>query len=84
MHIYSLSIIITPYSLATHLLPQYLPEDVQEYLPKDAQEYLLDEKGRVCQTPFRRNQPILHLQWLKKTRSIKKLINQSRSMTLVI
>ena len=34
----------------------------------------------VCQTPFRRNQPIMRLQWLKKCRSIKKL----RSMTLVV
>ena len=58
-------------------------EDVQEYLLEDAQEYLLDEKGGGCQTPFRRNQPLLRLQWLKKTRSIKK-INQSGSMTLVI
>ena len=32
----------------------------------------------VCQTPFRRNQPIMRLQWLKKCRSIKKL----RSMAL--
>ena len=34
----------------------------------------------VCQTPFRRNRPLLRLQWLKKRRPIKKL----RSMTLVI
>ena len=34
----------------------------------------------VCQTPFRRNRPLLRLKWLKKSRPIKKL----RSMTLVI
>ena len=34
----------------------------------------------VCQTPFRRNRPLLRLQWLKKLRPIKKL----RSMTLII
>ena len=34
----------------------------------------------VCQTPFRRNQPLMRLQWLKKFRPIKKL----RSMTLVV
>ena len=34
----------------------------------------------VCQTPFRRNRPLMRLQWLKKFRPIKKL----RSMTLVV
>ena len=34
----------------------------------------------VCQTPFRRNRPLMRLQWLKKYRPIKKL----RSMTLVV
>ena len=27
----------------------------------------------VCQTPFRRNRPLMRLQWLKKCRPIKKL-----------
>ena len=34
----------------------------------------------VCQTPFRRNRPLMRIQWLKKFRPIKKL----RSMTLVV
>ena len=34
----------------------------------------------VCQTPFRRNRPLMRLQWLKKFRPIKKL----QSMTLVV
>ena len=34
----------------------------------------------VCQTPFCRNWPLMHLQWLNKFRPIKKL----RSMTLVV
>ena len=34
----------------------------------------------VCQTPFRRNRPLLRLKWLKKSRPIQKL----QSMTLVI
>ena len=34
----------------------------------------------VCQTPFRRNRPLMRLQWLKKFRPIKKL----KSMTLVV
>ena len=34
----------------------------------------------VCQTPFCKNRPLMHLQWLKKFRPIKKL----QSMTLVV